>query len=59
MAGTGERIAKCSCGNLTVTARGEPLDVYLCNCTACQRGTGTAFSYAAIFPESAVSSAGV
>jgi hypothetical protein len=58
MAATGERIATCSCGNLTVTARGEPLDVYLCSCTACQRGTGTAFSYAAIFPESAVSSAG-
>jgi len=55
MAATGERIATCSCGNLTVTARGEPLDVYLCSCTACQRGTGTAFSYAAIFPESAVS----
>jgi len=50
MAATGERIATCSCGNLTVTARGEPLDVYLCNCTACRRGTGTAFSYAAIFP---------
>jgi hypothetical protein len=59
MAGTGERIAKFSCGNLTVTARGEPLDIYLCNCTARQRGTGTTFSYAAIFPESAVSSAGV
>ena len=58
MAPIAERIAKCSSGNLTVTARGEPLDVYLCSCTACQRGTGTAFSYAAIFPESAVSSAG-
>jgi hypothetical protein len=53
-----ERIASCACGGLTVTARGEPIDVYLCSCTACQRGTGSAFSYAAIFPESAVSIAG-
>src|SRR5262245_42789032 len=41
-----------------VTARGEPIDVYLCGCTDCQRGTGSAFSYAAIFPESAVSIVG-
>jgi hypothetical protein len=44
--------------NLTVTARGEPVEVYLCSCTDCQRGSGSAFSYAAIFPESAVSTAG-
>jgi hypothetical protein len=53
-----ERVARCACGNLTVTARGEPLDVYLCSCAECQRGTGSAFSYAAIFPKSAVSIAG-
>jgi hypothetical protein len=53
-----ERVARCACGGLTVTARGEPIDVYLCSCTACQRGTGSTFSYAAIFPESAVSIAG-
>jgi hypothetical protein len=53
-----ERVAHCACGGLTVTTRGEPVDVYLCSCTACQRGTGSAFSYAAIFPESAVSIAG-
>jgi hypothetical protein len=53
-----ERAARCACGNLTVTARGEPIDVYLCSCTDCQRGTGSAFSYAAIFPEFAVTIAG-
>jgi len=52
------RVARCACSSLTVTARGESIDVYLCSCTACQRGTGSAFSYAAIFPESAVSIAG-
>jgi hypothetical protein len=53
-----QRTARCACGNLTVTARGEPIDVYLCSCTACQRGSGSAFSYAALFPESAVAIAG-
>jgi hypothetical protein len=53
-----ERIARCACGGLTVTARGEPLEVYLCSCKDCQRGTGSAFSYAAIFPEPAVSITG-
>lgn len=53
-----ERIARCACGGLTATARGEPLDVYLCSCTDCQRGTGSAFSYAALFPEAAVAIAG-
>lgn len=54
----GERAARCACGVLTVTARGEPLDVYLCSCTDCQRGTGSAFSYAALFPEDKVAIAG-
>jgi hypothetical protein len=53
-----ERIARCSCGNLTVTARGEPSYVHLCSCTDCQRSSGSAFSYSAFFPESAVSIAG-
>jgi hypothetical protein len=41
-----------------VTTSGEPVDVYLCSCTACQRGTGSAFYYAALFPESVVTTAG-
>jgi hypothetical protein len=53
-----ERTARCACGGLTVTARGEPLDVYLCSCTDCQRGTGSAFSYAALFPEPVVTITG-
>lgn len=53
-----ERSARCCCGNLTVVARGEPIDVYSCSCLACQRASGSVFSYAAIFPESAVTIAG-
>ncbi|HLC08152.1 MAG TPA: GFA family protein [Methyloceanibacter sp.] len=53
-----ERTARCLCGNLTVTARGEPVDVYACGCADCQRKSGSAFTYAAIYPESAVTIAG-
>jgi hypothetical protein len=53
-----ERTASCACGELTAATRGEPVDVYLCSCLKCQRGTGSAFSYAALFPESAVSLTG-
>jgi hypothetical protein len=53
-----ERLARCACGGLTVTTQGEPIDVYLCSCLGCQRGTGSAFSYAAIFADTAVSIAG-
>ena len=53
-----ERVARCACGNLTVTARGEPSYVHLCSCTDCQRSSGSAFSYSAFFPESAVSIVG-
>lgn len=41
------RVAACACGELRVTARGEPLSVYACACLECQRATGSAFSYRA------------
>jgi hypothetical protein len=53
-----ERTGRCCCGSLTITARGEPVDVYACSCADCQRGSGSAFSYAALFPETAVTIAG-
>ena len=56
--GTRERTASCGCGNLTVTTSGEPSEVYACSCLACQRESGSAFSYGAIYPEAAVSIAG-
>jgi hypothetical protein len=43
------RTARCGCGSLTVELRGEPADVYLCACQSCQRKSGGAFTYAAIF----------
>ncbi|MGK2922704.1 MAG: GFA family protein [Methyloceanibacter sp.] len=53
-----ERGASCACGSLTVKTNGEPVDVYLCSCLKCQRGTGSAFSYAALFSDSAVTITG-
>jgi hypothetical protein len=53
-----ERTASCLCGNLKAIARGEPEAVYLCSCLDCQRRSGSAFTYAAIYMESAVTTSG-
>lgn len=44
-----ERTAQCSCGQLSVTVEGDPELVVLCNCTQCQRRTGSAFGIGAYF----------
>jgi hypothetical protein len=44
------RTASCSCGQLTVTTRGEPIRVSVCHCLACQRRTGSVFAAQARFP---------
>jgi hypothetical protein len=43
------RHASCSCGQLTVTAEGDPLRISICHCLACQRRTGSAFGVQARF----------
>jgi hypothetical protein len=53
-----ERTASCGCGNLTVTTRGDPCEVHACSCLNCQRESGSAFSYCAVFPDDAVSISG-
>jgi hypothetical protein len=35
-----ERVAECHCGQLRVVTSGEPNNVYVCHCKACQRRTG-------------------
>jgi hypothetical protein len=37
------REAACSCGQLRVTVEGDPFEVTMCHCHACQRRTGSAF----------------
>ncbi len=53
-----ERLAGCACGQLRVTCSGEPLQVSLCSCLACQRRTGSAFGVAAFFDRDRVQSDG-
>ena len=48
------KTAACACGGLTVTVDAPPQMVHACSCQDCQRGSGSAFSYSAFFPESAV-----
>lgn len=38
------RTASCSCGQLRIEVRGEPLGVGVCHCLACQRRTGSVFA---------------
>jgi hypothetical protein len=52
------KTAACACGKLTVTVTAPPQIVHACSCFDCQRGSGSAFSYSAFFPESAVQAAG-
>ena len=52
------RLARCNCGALTATARGEPATVYLCACQKCQIKSGSAFSYAALFAADDVTTSG-
>lgn len=53
-----ERIASCSCGQLTARTVGEPVRVSICHCLACQQRTGGPFGHQARFPRANVSCSG-
>lgn len=44
-----QRVASCACGQLSVTVEGEPAAVVSCNCTQCQKRTGSVFGVSAYF----------
>jgi hypothetical protein len=52
------REASCSCGQLRLTAGGDPVRISMCHCLACQRRTGSAFGMQARFPADRVEIAG-
>lgn len=52
------RIGTCVCGQLSVAVTGDPSGVYACSCKSCQRGSGSVFSYAAVYPIAAMSVSG-
>jgi hypothetical protein len=49
-----DRQATCSCGNLAIRTRGEPVRVSICHCLACQKRTGSVFAVQARFALDAV-----
>ncbi len=51
---TDTRQARCGCGELSLAAQGELVDVYACTCLNCQRKNGAAFTYYAVYPDEAV-----
>ena len=53
-----QRLAACSCGQLSATVVGEPLRISICHCLACQRRTGSVLSEQARFLKENVSTAG-
>ena len=44
------RSGACLCGQVRMTAHGEPLRVGICHCTDCRQESGSAFTYYAIWP---------
>ena len=56
--GSTGHVAKCGCGGLTAAASAEPVHVYACTCLNCQRESGSAFTYVALFPKLAVAMSG-
>lgn len=49
-----ERTASCSCGQLSVTVDGDPEFHGLCSCLACQKESGSAFTYGGYWATAAV-----
>jgi len=44
----------CQCGALRYEIRAEPLTVYVCHCTECQRQSGSAFGMSVMVPRPAL-----
>ncbi len=53
-----DRVARCLCGQLTVTVSGEPSMVVMCSCASCQRRSGSQFGSGAFFERANVTLAG-
>jgi hypothetical protein len=53
-----DRLASCSCGQLSACVAGEPVRISICHCLACQRRTGGPFGEQARFLRENVRPAG-
>jgi hypothetical protein len=56
---TETRNAQCACGGVSVTTKGEPDLVVVCNCIQCQRRTGSPFGVGAYFKRETVQLRGI
>ncbi|GAB3244654.1 GFA family protein [Chitinimonas naiadis] len=52
------RLAACSCGQLTAQVTGDPVRISICHCLACQRRTGGPFAEQARYYRKDVTTAG-
>lgn len=48
----------CRCGQVRVSARGEPTRIGICHCTDCRQESGSAFTFYAIWPADKFASTG-
>jgi hypothetical protein len=53
-----DRLASCTCGQLSARVTGEPVRISICHCLACQRRTGSVFAEQARFLRENVTLAG-
>ncbi|EYR80217.1 MULTISPECIES: GFA family protein [unclassified Shinella] len=52
--GTETHTATCTCGSFRLKVRGAPERVYACACLECQKATGSAFAYRALYSKQAI-----
>jgi len=52
------RLASCTCGQLTARVTGDPVRISVCHCLACQRRTGSVFGEQARFPRENITISG-
>lgn len=49
-----DKTGRCLCGNVRYRAAGKPMAMTLCQCTHCQRVTGSAVAAYSVYPKDAV-----
>jgi hypothetical protein len=49
---------RCACGLVRLSARGEPLRTGICHCANCRKESGSAFTFYAVWPSTALESTG-
>ena len=48
------KTASCSCGQLSISVRGDPQEILVCHCLECQKQSGSVFLSWAYWPKTAI-----